>query len=87
MQPDAVRLQETAAWLRSAHLDLRAARVDLDARPPLSEDALFHCQQAVEKALKGYLSWHDEPFRKTHSLVELGVQCAEISPDLEAVLR
>ena len=36
------------------------------ADPPLLEDALFHCQQAVEKVLKALLTWHDEPFRKTH---------------------
>jgi hypothetical protein len=30
--------------------------------------AVFHCQQAAEKALKGFLAWHDVPFRKTHTL-------------------
>jgi hypothetical protein len=54
MQPDAARRADTLAWLRKAEGDLRAATVDLGAEPPLVDDALFHCQQAVEKALKGF---------------------------------
>jgi HEPN domain-containing protein len=36
--------------------------------PALFGAAVFHCQQAAEKALKGFLAWHDTPFRKTHDL-------------------
>jgi len=59
----------------------------LEAEPPLLGDAIFHCQQAVEKALKAFLTWHDRPFRKTHNLVELGDQCREIDSTLEELLR
>ena len=72
MSVDEVRVEETRSWLSKSRNDIRAARHDLVAEPPLLSDALFHCQQAVEKALKGFLTWHDEPFRKTHNLVELG---------------
>jgi len=71
MQHDPVRAADTRAWLSKAQQDLRAAALDLTASPPLLEDTLFHCQQAVEKALKALLTWHDRPFRKTHDLVEL----------------
>lgn len=50
-------------------------------------DALFHCQQAIEKALKAFLTWHDEPFRKTHDLGELGTQCVTLDDTLTALLR
>jgi HEPN domain-containing protein len=33
---------------------------------------VFHCQQAVEKSFKASLTFHDQPFRKTHSLEEIG---------------
>jgi HEPN domain-containing protein len=46
-------------------------------------DALFHCQQAVEKALKAFLTAHDAPFRKTHDLDELAIACGRIDPALE----
>jgi len=47
---------------------------------------LFHCQQAYEKALKGLLTWHDIPFRRTHSLEKIGEQCLAREPALKGVL-
>jgi HEPN domain-containing protein len=84
MPPDPLRAQEARAWLARARADLRAADVDLRAEPPLAEDAAFHAQQAAEKALKGFLAWHDQPFRKTHSLEELGEQCLGLDERLRA---
>lgn len=74
MQPDPARAGEAGAWLEKAAQDLRAGDVDLAASPPLVEDAAFHAQQAVEKALKGFLAAHDRPIRKTHDLVGLGAE-------------
>lgn len=84
MQPE--KLAEVKAWLSKAANDLRAAEVDLAASPPLLEDALFHCQQAAEKALKGFLTAHDKIFRKTHDLDELAQSCESIDPSLAPVL-
>ncbi len=56
--------KEIQAWLTKAAKDLRGAEVDLAANPPLVEDALFHCQQAAEKAMKGFLTAHDTIFSK-----------------------
>jgi len=82
MSPDPARTAEAREWLEKAGADLRAAAWDLGAEPPLVEDALFHCQQAIEKVLKGFLAWNDRRFRKTHSIEELGEACAGIDPDL-----
>lgn len=41
----------------------------------------------MEKALKAYLCWHDQPFRKTHNLIEIGEQCAKLDNTLESILR
>ena len=62
------------------------AQIDLDASPPLIEDALFHCQQACEKAMKGFLTYHDRIFRKTHDLDVLAQACLSIDPGLTAAL-
>jgi HEPN domain-containing protein len=86
MRPDEARAADTAAWLARAATDLRSAQHALIAREPLREDAVFHCQQAIEKAFKGFLTWHDVPFRKTHSLEELGRQCAAIELSLGALV-
>ncbi len=87
MQLDPQRVADTRAWLMKARNDLRAAQTDIAASPPLLEDVLFHCQQAAEKAMKALLTWHDQPFRKTHDLVEIGGQCVEIDAELEPLLR
>jgi HEPN domain-containing protein len=68
-------------------VDLRAAEHLLVAQPPLTGLALFHAQQAVEKTLKAFLSWHDIPFRKTHDLSVLGQQCLAIDGTLENLCR
>lgn len=86
MQPDA-RAAETREWLVKAALDLRAAEFEFTADPPLTADIVFHCQQLAEKSMKGFLAWHDEPFRKTHNLVEVGEQCAAIDATLMDLMR
>jgi HEPN domain-containing protein len=79
MQPEAARVAETRSWFVKAKEDLRAAEHEFTAVPPLLGDIVFHCQQATEKALKGFLTWHDQPFRKTHDLAELGSHRASFS--------
>jgi HEPN domain-containing protein len=86
MRRDA-RAEEVAGWLERARQDLRAAEVDLEAAPPLLGDAAFHSQQAVEKALKAFLTRHDHPFRSTHDIGELALACLEHEPSLEPLLR
>jgi HEPN domain-containing protein len=79
--------QEVQAWLAKADNDLRSAAVDLAAEPPLVEDALFHCQQAAEKAMKAFLTAHDTTFRKTHDLDELASACEQIDASLRDALN
>jgi HEPN domain-containing protein len=87
MPHDPQRVADTRAWLRRAQGDLRAAEIDLAAQPALLGDAAFHCQQATEKSLKAFLTWHDQPFRRTHDLAELGQECVSLDVSLESVCR
>jgi len=77
---------EVRAWLTKAWKDLWGAQIDLAASPPFVEDALFHCQQAAEKALKDFLTWRQQVFGKTHDLLRLGRQCAKADATLETVV-
>ncbi len=74
MPHDPALVADTRAWLTKALMDLLAAEHLLQVAPPLLGGAVFHCQQVGEKTLKAFLAWHDEPFRKTHNLEELGQQ-------------
>ena len=73
---------ETRGWLVKAKHDLQAADALLKTEPPLLDETVFLCQQAVEKCFKGFLTWHSTPFRKTHLLEEIGSQCLNIEPAL-----
>jgi HEPN domain-containing protein len=85
MQPE--KLAEVRSWLKKAAGDLRGADIDLAASPPFIEDMLFHCQQAAEKAMKGFLTAHDRIFRKTHDLDELASACEAVYPTLKEALN
>jgi HEPN domain-containing protein len=77
---------ETRAWLVKASNDIRAAEALTGTSPPLLDEAVFHCQQAAEKALKGFLTWNQHTFRKTHNLEEIGEQCLAIDSSLREVI-
>ena len=81
MQPE--KLAEVRSWLKKAAGDLRGADIDMAASPPFIEDMLFHCQQAAEKTMKGFLTAHDRIFRKTHDLDELASACEAVDPTLK----
>jgi HEPN domain-containing protein len=66
---------------------LRGADIDLAASPPFIEDMLFHCQQAAEKTMNGFLTAHDRIFRKIHDLDELASACEAVDPTLKEVLN
>ena len=86
MPVDPILLRNTAAWLRKARQDLERVERCLAPESPDVEDALFHCQQAAEKALKAFLTFHDQPFRKTHDLATVGKQCAIVDATLETLV-
>ena len=72
---DEAKVAESQAWLAKARHDLQASDRLLTGDFPLCNAAGFHCQQAAEKTLKAYLTWQDEQFPRTHSLVALVASC------------
>jgi uncharacterized protein len=69
-------------WLRVAERDRRSVLACLAADPPLYDSAAFHCQQAVEKLLKGFLTLAGRRGGKTHSLEQLGALVQSSFPDI-----
>ena len=87
MQPDEVRIHDTREWIARSREDLDTAAFALTPKPPFLRDCLFHCQQAVEKVCKAFLTFHDESFTKTHNLIDLGLQCARADGRLRELAR
>ena len=84
MTPGELLHREAAKWLEQAAKDLTAAKALVNVEASRS---VFHSQQAAEKAIKGFLTFRQIAFRKTHDLTDLGSQCAEADPTLEPFLR
>ena len=74
-------------WLHVADSDQRAARLLLSGDSPLCDVATFHCQQAAEKVLKGFLVWVGVHVRKTHDLEVLGDLVLAHFPAVEPLLK
>jgi uncharacterized protein len=69
-------------WLGVAERDRQAVTLLLSSDAELRGIAAFHCQQAVEKLLKGFLVLARKRSRKTHSLADLGAMAQASFPDI-----
>jgi HEPN domain-containing protein len=69
--PEDVKLDLVRQWLFKAEEDLGVAKVLFSSKTSFFATIGFHCQQAVEKFLKAFLTWHQIEFPKTHDLVML----------------
>jgi HEPN domain-containing protein len=63
------------AWFNKAEKDLITVEHEFFFDDPVYETICFHCQQAVEKFLKGYLIYLEIGYQKTHELGELVSVC------------
>jgi len=78
--------EKTAEWIAKAETDFSAARFLLEHDKEHIVDAVcFHCQQCVEKYLKGFLDEHNIAFPKEHPLVPLIQLTSTTDPDFETL--
>ena len=59
------------SWLIKAQHDLASAKRLSTGPDPLLDTAIYHCQQAAEKVVKGFLVYRDTRFSKTHDIEQL----------------
>ena len=74
-------------WYEKAKNDLIVAEHSFeDLYPRQIEISCYHCQQAIEKALKGFLLYNEIDPPKTHNLIMLCQMCMEIDDSFEEIL-
>lgn len=61
---DDPKIELVQSWLTKARNDLGSARRLTSDPEPYLDIAIYHCHQAAEKALKGFLVYHDIEFEK-----------------------
>ncbi|MCL2194712.1 MAG: HEPN domain-containing protein [Oscillospiraceae bacterium] len=80
----------TREWFRLADMDLAYAEHGLSMHPRPWELMSFHCQQAVEKYLKGYLiacGVEPEDVPRTHNLTQLCVRCKQFDDRFDEIME
>lgn len=78
------KLEVVKAWFQKAENDLVAAEHIMTLEHPPYDTVCFHAQQCAEKYLKGFLTFHEVYFPKTHSLEDLAALGKDAAPSLEA---
>jgi HEPN domain-containing protein len=71
----------TRDWLTKSAHDLHTALIVSTSPDGPLDTAIYHCQQAAEKALKGWLTWRSRPVAKTHDLIRLIANAADDTPE------
>ncbi|MCK5201663.1 MAG: HEPN domain-containing protein [Spirochaetales bacterium] len=76
---DKLTVEYIESWLKKAANDLQNVRNNFVAKEEdiPTDTVCFHCQQAGEKYLKGYLVFAGIKFPSTHSLADLVLLCSE----------
>jgi HEPN domain-containing protein len=72
-------------WLQLADDDLYSAKVLNEATRKPYEIICYHCAQAAEKYLKGYLTFRDIIPKKIHDLVFLYNLCTDKDDEFQSI--
>ena len=81
-----VRQELLRSWLTKAASDLRSAHLLGSAEDPPLDTAIYHCQQAAEKAVKAFLVHRGVTPEKTHDIRNLTLKAAEHEPRFNELL-
>lgn len=78
-------LSRAKEWQNFAEMDLSTAEYLQEMRPIPIEIICYHCQQAAEKILKGYLVLKGERIPRMHDLDELCMRCLKYSESFQNI--
>lgn len=76
----------TKQWLDYGDSDLSSAEFLQKMNPVPINIVCYHCQQAAEKYLKGYMSHHKLGLAKTHDLRMLCKECLDVNGEFVNVV-
>ena len=72
-------------WFDLATNDFESAKFLLNMKPAPFEIICYHCQQSVEKLLKGFIALNGGKVVRTHDLGILNKQCFEYDVDFKSI--
>ena len=81
-----MNIEDAVEWIQIADSDFDSAKLLNEAVRKHYEIICYHCAQAVEKYLKGYLVSNNIIPEKTHNLLFLNKLCMEKDKSFEAII-
>ncbi len=81
------RQKRVLQWFAKGDNDLRNAQIVIAAEQPPTDTICFHCQQAAEKYLKGFLVANGVDFSRVHDLNYLLSLCRQVNEDFAAIVE
>ncbi len=72
-------------WFEIAETDIASAKFLQNMHPVPIEIICYHCQQSVEKYLKGFLALNEHEIIKTHDLVLLNQLCFKYDKEFKSI--
>jgi HEPN domain-containing protein len=82
-----MEIETALEWLNFAEADLDSAKILNDAHRKHNEIICYHCQQAVEKYLKGFLYYNGLMPPKIHVLEMLCALCSDFNPVFNEIAK
>jgi len=80
-----MKINDVKEWLQIAEEDIYSA-IFLNTSPLKPKEIVcYHCAQATEKYLKGFLAFNDIIPEKTHNLLFLLELCLKINNDFDCI--
>jgi HEPN domain-containing protein len=80
-----MKINDIIEWIQIADDDFYSAQILSESNRKPYEIICYHCAQATEKYLKGYLSYNDIIPQKTHNLLFLHELCVEKENSFEII--
>ncbi|MFH1540668.1 MAG: HEPN domain-containing protein [Elusimicrobiota bacterium] len=78
------KLEVVKGWFKKAENDIINADNTIEMETPPCDTICFHSQQCAEKYLKGFLTFYEIEFPKTHSLEDIILLCKRVEPLIES---
>jgi HEPN domain-containing protein len=78
-------IKDVTEWFMIADEDFDSARILNEAARKHKEIICYHCAQAIEKYLKGYLTYNDIIPQKTHNIILLNENCVELDHSFKQI--
>jgi HEPN domain-containing protein len=82
-----MEIEAVTEWFYLADADMDSAKLLNAMRPQHREIICYHCEQAVEKYLKGYLQANDILPPKIHDLEKVCAMCSEMDIRFDTIVR